>query len=137
MEFSSWVKGNLRRKAAQAFFLFGDSEETPHTKVELLQTEPQGWRGLGEQKGAWLGRLRVLSILDKTRSVTGFEVPACASANQTLPPILSKPVKTAKLMMKAERKDFYSMWPHCKKRQRDLVTHSSLCWGLEVRLSFK
>lgn len=42
VEFSSWVKGNLRRKAAQAFFLFGDLEETPHTKVGLLQTEPQG-----------------------------------------------------------------------------------------------
>lgn len=49
VEFSSWVKGNLRAEASQAFFLSGDLKKTPHSEGGL-QTEQQGWRRVGEQR---------------------------------------------------------------------------------------
>lgn len=48
VEFSSWVKGNLRRGRAGILSVWGLGK-TPHTEGGL-QTEQQGWRRVGEQR---------------------------------------------------------------------------------------
>lgn len=53
VEFSSWVKGNLRGEAAQAFFLSGDLEKHPTPKEGCKQNSRTGGGWASRKKWSW------------------------------------------------------------------------------------
>lgn len=100
MEFSSWVKGNLRREAAQAFFLSGDVEDHPSLKGRCKQSSTAGEGGgrwASERNAAGVCEpLRVLNIPGETPTVL-LDLRSQPVPQQTRLCDLSKLIKAAKL----------------------------------------